>query len=610
MSLGINNYIWNSPYMWNTSTAYGNQFDFSNNNLWTIPTFGSTNSSSKSDVDYENKYMIKSDSAQNPQLLELKQKKLKELKVEETQNALEETRAQVVKSKKADGSSSTRTPHKKMGFWGKVGRWLSNTGSAVVNIGKNFIGFEKDGSWNWKKCLTNVAITAAAVGACFIPVVGPAIGYGLAAFGVVTGGIGVAKGVSNLNKASSNDDEAIDNAQQEIVTGAITAITSAIGLRGIGKAASNASMAAERTSAAGKAWQNVSQFGRDITVNAIKATGEAMKADKALIAAQNGGKFTSFFKAWGSKMSGSAKGATEIENAYQKQHNEINKNINDRLIKIDNKIKELQEWQKLNGKLSQNDKQYLATLKEEKFLLERNKAEMSNFFGNQVKEKSVYDNLRENNSGAKAITRMENRSISANPNKIQGQTLSDKQLATFYSAIKKQQKAYNKALNKLIDTQARVMKKLAEKPNQNLSKLNSYVPHREKLTTWQKLNKKNPYQVAIGSTKQNSYGSLIKYTTIHPATTVPKANAIFNPIYTTPFGFGEEISSDQYDAALENLDAQIKMYEQLEEKINNCKNIEELEALTKTVENNTENEENLEHLTDLSTNKTENKEET
>ena len=54
------------------------------------------------------------------------------------------------------------------------------------------------------------------------------------------------------------------------------------------------------------------------------------------------------------------------------------------------------------------------------------------------------------------------------------------------------------------------MKKLAEKPNQNISKLNRYVPHREKLTKWQKLNKKNPYQVAIGNTKQNSYGTLIK----------------------------------------------------------------------------------------------------
>lgn len=589
MGLGISSNLpmWQMP----NYSSFSTPFAFDNGNIW--GNFSSSSSSTSTQNETYEQYVKRREEEQKAaaqkalenqataELTSLKQDKVKELKIDKTIEAQKQTKAQIEKSKKSDGSSAVRTPYKKQGFWGKVGRWFSNAGSAVVNIGKNLVGIEKDGSWNWKKCLKNVAITAAAVGACFIPVVGPVIGYGLAATGVAMGAYGTVKGISNLNKASKNDDEAIDNAQQEVITGAITAITSAFGLRGIGKgvSASNASTAAERTSAAGKAWQSVSQFGRDITVNAWKATGKAIKADKELIAAQNCGKITSFFKAWGSKMSGSAKGATELENAYKNQRNEINKNINDRLTKIDNKIKELQEWQKLNGKLSQNDKQYLATLKEEKFLLERNKAEMSNFFGNQVKEKSVYDNLRDNNSGAKAITRMENRSISANPNKIQGQTLSDEQLATFYSAIQKQQKAYNKALKKLIDTQARVMKKMAEKPNQNLSKLNSYVPHREKLTKWQKLNKKNPYQVAIGSTKQNSYGSLIKYTLTHPTTTVPKTIQIVDPIYSVPVGFGEEISAEQYEETIKNLDLQIEQLEQAEKAINECKNVTELNAI-------------------------------
>ena len=431
---------WNMP-MWQPSNfnSYSTSFPFDSGNIWSNFSTSSGSTSNK-EMTFE-EHLKRREEEQNAaaqkaneqqsiiDLNKLKQDKIKELDISKKLEATKQTKTQVEKCKKSDGSSAVRTPYKKQGFWGKVGRWCSNAGSALVNIGKNLVGIEKDGSWNWKKCLKNVAITAAAIGACFIPVVGPAIGYGLAVTGVAMGAYGTVKGISNLKNASDNDDEAIDNAQQEIITGAFTAVTSAIGLRGIGKgvSASNASVAAERTSVAGKAWQSVSQFGRDITVNAWRATGEAMKADRLLIGAQKGGKITSFFKAWGSKMSGSTKGATELENAYKKQQNEINKNINDRLTKVDNKIKELEEWQKLNGKLSQNDKQYLATLKEEKFLLERNKAEMSNFFGNQVKEKSVYDNLRENNSGTKAITRIENRSISDNPNKIQGQILSDKQ---------------------------------------------------------------------------------------------------------------------------------------------------------------------------------------
>ena len=142
----------------------------------------------------------------------LKQDKIKELDISKKLEATKQTKAQVEKAKKTDGSSSVRTPYKKLGFWGKVGRWCSNAGSAVVNIGKNLVGIEKDGKWNWKKCLKNVGITALAVGACCIPYVGPFIGYTLAATGVAMGTYGAVKGIYNLNKASDSDDEAIDNA--------------------------------------------------------------------------------------------------------------------------------------------------------------------------------------------------------------------------------------------------------------------------------------------------------------------------------------------------------------------------------------------------------------
>ena len=440
-------------------------------------------------------------------------------------------------------------------------------------MGKQFLGFEKDGTWNWKKCATNVCLTAL----CFVPVVGPVARLGLATAGLIGGGKQLIEGIKQFNKVKNSDnDEAIDNAMQDILAGGAIAIGSACGLRAIGKGATNAVTSQTRTSLIGKGWQKSTQFLADTFVNPLKATVQAVKADAASIS-QNG-------------LLGSFKQSTSnLKNKETMQKQEINNSINERLTKIDAKIKELQEWQKLNGKLSQNDKQYLATLKEEKFLLERNKSEMSNFFEGQIKEKAIYDNLKENNSGAKAITRIENRSISANPNKIQGQVLSDKQLATFYSRITKQQNAYNKALNKLIDTQNRVMRRLAEKPNQNLVELNRYVPNREKLTWWQKnISKKNAYQVAI-TDKKISMPDLSKgKALITPTITVTGCDNLFtDSIHSAPLFFGEDYTKEEFESEIKNYDAQIALLEEATKKFDNCKNIEELNALTKALQEQT-----------------------
>ena len=214
---------------------------------------------------------------------------------------------------------------------------------------------------------------------------------------------------------------------------------------------------------------------------------------------------------------------------------------------------------------------------------------MSNFFEGQIKEKAIYDNLKENNSGAKAITRIENRSTSANPNKIQGQVLSDKQLATFYSRITKQQNAYNKALNKLIDTQNRVMRRLAEKPNQNLVELNRYVPNREKLTWWQKnISKKNTYQVAI-TDKKISMPDLSKgKALITPTITVTGCDNLFtDSVHSAPLFFGEDYTKDEFEAEIKNYDAQITLLEEATKKFDNCKNVEEVNALVKSLQEET-----------------------
>ena len=67
MISGINN-DWNNQYLWNTGTSFGSPFDFSTGNIWSMPTFGSAPSSKNDTVD-ENKYMIKSTDANNPQLV-------------------------------------------------------------------------------------------------------------------------------------------------------------------------------------------------------------------------------------------------------------------------------------------------------------------------------------------------------------------------------------------------------------------------------------------------------------------------------------------------------------------------------------------------------------
>ena len=574
---------WNTPN-WSMPMFgdFNNSFNFSNENIWTMPSSSTTTSTTastdnetyeqyKKRMEKESKEAEKS--SNNAELNTIKEDKLKELKITETLGKAKAEKAQLEKSKKADGSGTKRTPYKKQGFWGKAARWGSNLLTAGLNMGKQLLGFEKDGKWNWKKCLTNVGLTAL----CFVPYVGPVARLGLATAGLIGGGKQLVEGIKQFNKVKNSDnDEAIDNAMQDILGGGTIIIGSTCGLRAIGKGATNAVTSQSRTSLVGKGWQKSTQFLADTFVNPFKATVQAVKADAVSIS-QNG--LLGSFK----------KGASNLKSKEAAQKQGINNSINERLTNIDAKIKELQEWQKLNGKLSQNDKQYLATLKEEKFLLERNKSEMSNFFEGQIKEKAIYDNLKENNSGAKAITRIENRSTSANPNKIQGQVLSDKQLATFYSRITKQQNAYNKALNKLIDTQNRVMRRLAEKPNQNLVELNRYVPNREKLTWWQKnISKKNTYQVAI-TDKKISMPDLSKgKALITPTITVTGCDNLFtDSVHSAPLFFGEDYTKDEFEAEIKNYDAQITLLEEATKKFDNCKNVEEVNALVKSLQEET-----------------------
>ncbi len=563
---------WNMP-MWQAQNFnnFTTPFAFNYGDIWNNFSISSDNTSNK-EMTFEEHLKRREEEQKaaaqkaNEQqaivdLNNLKQDKIKELDISKKLEATKQTKAQVEKAKKSDGSSSVRTPYKKLGFWGKVGRWCSNAGSAVVNIGKNLVGIEKDGKWNWKKCLKNVGITALAVGACCIPYVGPFIGYTLAATGVAMGTYGTVKGIYNLNKASDSDDEAIDNAQQEIITGLFTGITSAFGLRAIGKgvSSSSASVAAERTSVAGKALQSTSQFGRDVTVNAWRATGEAMKADRALIAAQSGKwGITKFAQATGAKI----KNINNYTNQEQMQSKDLKEFTNNRLKAVDSKIKELKDYKNVNGSLSESDAQLLAHLQKERTFLKNNQGETANFFGSNVKKKTEYDKLYQENSGTKAINTIKN----------------DNSLNNFYAKqLLEQQKRYNYALKRLIRTRERRMRYLAKTPDDNKSILNKYVSTKDveksllKPTTW----RKNKYQLAIGGKNGSTFNTLIT----HPASTAPKAIQVFDPIYSIPIGYGQEITSDQYDETIRNLDLQTTQLEQEEKAINDCKDVNELNAI-------------------------------
>ena len=554
MGFGISS-TWNTPNwgMWNTPTFNNlNTFDFSNNNIW--PTPSSSGSSTTSTEDEK--------SSNNAELNTIKEDIRKELKLDTQKKAIEETKAQVEKSKKSDGSSSTRTPHKKQGFWGKVGRWISNAGTAIANVGKQFIGIDKNGKWNWKKCLRNVVATVAVAGACFIPVVGPAIGYGLAATGVAMGGIGVAKGISNLNKAKANDDEAIDNAQQEIMTGAFVGLTSAFGLRGIGKGAStaNASTAATRSGVLGKVVQNTSQFGRDITINALRATGKAMKADRALINPKNGGKIISFFKAWGHKTFGITKGSNNFENVYKEKYNNLKTDLETRMNEINSKL------------ATETNASKRALLQEEKSMLEINLKEF-NSLDNTVTTKADFDKLVKDNAShfnKEYATTLDNTAFKT--------SISAKRLKLFNKSIKKFQNNYSKKLTELVKAKNKEMYLKASNPDKYASELKAFVPNRDVSKGWLKPStwRKNEYQLAIGNQGGKGY---IKTTLTHPVSTVPKAFAIFDPIYSTPYFFGEDISSDQYDATIESLTTQTTAIDNLDKKIDDCKTVAEAKAL-------------------------------
>ena len=196
--------------MWQPLVPQMDWSKVSSSNAWTNWgsggwSWGSGTSSAKKEKVFDNyEEYTKVKAEENKKILELNNQK-KEIKTAIAE--LDKDIDQINESKKTDGSAVIAPKRKEMTWGARALRTLTNLGKGVLNFAKGLIGYEADGSWNWKKCLKNVAITAVAAAACFIPVVGPFIGYGLMALGGITGTIGIVKSAKEINSAKTDEEK-------------------------------------------------------------------------------------------------------------------------------------------------------------------------------------------------------------------------------------------------------------------------------------------------------------------------------------------------------------------------------------------------------------------
>ena len=549
------------------NTCNMGQLDYSNYN--NLPPF-KLNSTSSPDTNsaFEEKETTKTLSYEERiKIEELKEKAEKELKLHSKIAELEKQQAAINKNMKPDGSSTYSVPRsKKDSFWNKAGRWLSNAGTAVANIGKSFIGYDEDG-WHPEKMLKNVAIAAAAVGATFIPVVGPAIGYGLLAAGAIGGGVGIVKGFCDLDHARTDVQK--DKAQQEICANAITTGLSIFGLRGLGKGlrtnpdtSSLASSATEKSTMLGRAGESMSNFFKDSTVNAFRATKQAIAADKTLITSSGG-----FGKAYKAKFSESWKGFNDRETIYANKKQGLENSLETRLQKIDSQLS------------TETNAAKKALLNEEKQMLEMNLQEVRSL-GTNIKSKAEFDALLKDNSGTFNREDLETYGKYVNDNAI-----APKRMQLFKSRIDSMQKSYVKQLKQLVKAKEKEMRALAKHPNKHLSKLNDYVPTRTAVTKkWYKPKTytTNEYQAAIGG-KNTAFGEIL--TKGYTLAKTPAAVATFTadrwttPLYSAPFLYGSNLTPDETTTMLESIEQQIAFYDECKKAIGACTKEEELNAI-------------------------------
>ena len=112
----------------------------------------------------------------------------------------------------------------KIGFFSSVGNFFQGIGKTVTGMVKGMFT-NKEGKFSIGKTLMSVATIAA----CFIPVVGPVISYGLAAFGLAKAVGQVAKGAIAASQATNDADAKA--AWENMGSGVFTGVASAYGMK-------------------------------------------------------------------------------------------------------------------------------------------------------------------------------------------------------------------------------------------------------------------------------------------------------------------------------------------------------------------------------------------
>ena len=493
-------YNLNKP-LWDPSNFTFNNFSpaFMPNNTFDgmqMPWFGTSSTSSDSSTSTDSYERWKQEelkrqeaNAKKAVFLEERSEEIK--KTKDLIEAQEQAIKDIKKGKKADGTyvveaaalngpqlkedgtvDKEASKPKKKGFLQKAGKWVCSAGAVLTNMGKSLLGYDENGKWSFKKLLRNAVITVGAVGATFIPVIGPAISYGLLAYGVVSGTVGVAKGISKLNNAKTEEEK--EQARQDICSGAFVGVSSAIGLRGLGKSVSTAAKAAgtnpttmgvsavaKARTGIGKPFEVISQAARDMTVNAFKATTNAMKADKALIATSGGG-IKGFGKAYANKVNTAVNNVNNWSKRYQDKYTEMETSLNNRISELNSQI------------AAETNAAKRTLLQEQKAMLESNLNELRSISG--FKSKTEFDRLNTENSGIRNQEQLSSYTQNSRGGyEINGQSISEQRFNAFKKEMEAMQKSYIKDLKKLNQFKEAQMRKFANKPDTHRRELNEYT---------------------------------------------------------------------------------------------------------------------------------------
>jgi len=303
----------------------------------------------------------------------------KQAKLQKELNAISEQRDAVHnevdkfnKSKNADGTVTQKPELKEMSFWRKLGRGFWEAFCSLGELCKSLIGYEKDGKWNPKKCITNIGIAVLAGLACtFVPAAVPVIAAKLGASAataitvgtiaktalitvptfIAFGGGCIKAGVGVYDACNAETIEEFDKAAQSAGQAAAIAFAAGSGLKKI-------SSAAGVTSQGTGFWSKIGAFFKDRLINPFKAAKVEAKAAVASMEATAASSGLSSIKKLGIR-EGVKAYRTGIKNCHADvKMKEFNRNLELTRKNLTDRIKELET--ELNSTGSMDNKEFVS----------------------------------------------------------------------------------------------------------------------------------------------------------------------------------------------------------------------------------------------------------